>query len=87
MVELTPDGLSFDQRNTHAVHAWSIVDEIDEDRGDVVFHVRYGNILIVRRRAVESDEARRQFVELANQLRAGSGASKDQLTRRTGETE
>ena len=72
VVELTPDGLSFDQRNTRAVHAWRIVDEIEEDRGDVVFHVRYGNILIVRRRAFESDEARRMFVEKANQLRAAS---------------
>ena len=87
VVELTPDGLSFHQTNSHTVHEWGIVEEIEEDKGDVVFHVRHGNILVVRRRAFESDAARRQFVELANQLRAGSGASKDQLTRRTGETE
>lgn len=72
VVELTTDGVTIDQMNTRLVHQWSIVEKIEEDRGDVVFHVRYGNILVVRRRAFESDEARRMFVEKANQLRAAS---------------
>lgn len=72
VVELTPDGLSFHQTNSHTVHEWGIVEEIEEDRGDVVFHIRNGQILVVRSRAFESDAARRMFVEKANQLRAAS---------------
>jgi hypothetical protein len=84
VVELKPDGISFHQKNSHTVHEWAIVEEIEEDRGDIVFHIKHGNILVVRARAFESAEARRQFVELANQLRSGS---RTPLTRRTGEAE
>jgi hypothetical protein len=69
VVKLTPDGLSLHQMNTHLVHEWGIVEEIEEDQGDIVFHVKHGNILVVRARAFESADARRRFVEMANHLR------------------
>jgi hypothetical protein len=73
VVELTPDGLSFHQMNTHTVHAWALVEEIEEDNGDVVFHVKHGNILVVRARAFDTADARQRFVELAKQLRSVGG--------------
>ena len=82
VVELRPDGISFHQQNSHTVHEWSIVEEVEEDRGDVVFHVKNGQVLVVRRRAFESDEARRRFVELANRRR-----TTDPLTSDHGEPE
>ena len=69
IVELTPEGLSSHQMNTHIVHEWRIVEEIEEDRGDVVFHMKHGNILVVRARAFETPDARRQFIEMANGFR------------------
>ena len=69
IVDLTPEGLSSRQMNTHIVHEWRIVEEIEEDRGDVVFHMKHGNVLVVRARAFETPEVRRQFIEMANGFR------------------
>ena len=71
-VWLAPEGVHFTQKNSRFLQKWDVVEGIEVNAGDVLFPMRDGGILIVRGRAFESNEARQRFVELANQLRAGS---------------
>jgi hypothetical protein len=66
-VELTDKGIWTKQQNTQIIHEWAIVEEIQETDDSIDFFMRNGTATVVRKRAFESEESKREFLDIARQ--------------------
>jgi hypothetical protein len=66
-VELTEKGIWAKQQNTQIIHEWANVEMIQETDDSIDFFMRDGTATVVRKRAFESEEAKREFMDLGRQ--------------------
>jgi hypothetical protein len=64
-VELTPIGVWVRDANLQITYEWESVEEIKETEDSVDIYTKTGGGVIVRKRAFESPEKQKQFMELA----------------------
>lgn len=64
-VELTPVGVWVRQLNTQTTYEWESVAEINESEDSVEIFTREGSGVIVRKRAFESLQDQKRFIEIA----------------------
>jgi hypothetical protein len=83
-VELTPIGVWVRQMNIQTTHEWEGVEEIKETEDSVDILTRDGGGVVVRKRAFNSPDEQKQFIELAESYlelcRVGSSEGTPQLT-------
>ena len=66
-VELTDKGIWTKQQNTQIIHEWANVEVVQETDDSIDFFMRNGTATVVRKRAFESEETKREFMDLAKQ--------------------
>jgi hypothetical protein len=66
-VEITDKGIWTKQQNTQIIHEWANVEVIQETDDSICFFMRNGSAIAVRKRAFESEETKREFLDLARQ--------------------
>jgi YcxB-like protein len=66
-VELTDKGICTKQQNTQIIHEWANVAVIQETDDSIDFFMRDGAATVVRKRAFESEETKREFMDLSRQ--------------------
>jgi len=66
-VEITDKGIWTKQQNTQIIHEWANVEVIQETDDSIDFIMRCGTATVVRKRAFESQETKREFLDLARQ--------------------
>src|SRR5258708_26733179 len=71
-VELTPTGIWTQSLNTQTISEWKNVEEIVVTQDSVDIFTRQGGGLVVRNRAFESADQRREFIEMAQHFAAQS---------------
>jgi hypothetical protein len=67
LFEITDKGISTKQQNTQIIHEWANVEVIQETDDSIDFFMRDGSAIAVRKRAFESEETKREFLDLARQ--------------------
>jgi hypothetical protein len=60
-------GIWTKQQNTQIIHEWANVEEVQETNDSIYFFMRNGAATAVRKRAFESEEIKREFMDLAKQ--------------------
>jgi YcxB-like protein len=64
-IELTEKGIWTKQQNTQIIHEWANVETVQETEDSIDFFMRDGAATVVRNRAFNSEEAKREFMDLA----------------------
>jgi len=66
-VEISDKGIWTKQQNTQCINDWVNVELIQETDDSIDFFMRNGTATVVRKRAFESEESKKEFVDLARQ--------------------
>jgi YcxB-like protein len=64
-IELTEKGIWAKQQNTQIIHEWVNVETLQETEDSIDFFMRDGAATVVRKRAFNSEESKREFLDLA----------------------